>query len=137
MHFCTGICKFRIFFYRFTTFRVIAPVSVVILTKYIPAGKAPPSPPEGGGCDGHDHSTENIKNFNFFNNGACPIAAINGQWIIENIEIFDLMGRCVGAYQFPSFGGAGEVNISHLPTGMYFVKITTENGTIMKKIIKK
>ena len=44
---------FIVNFYRFTIFCVIIPFSVVIRTKYIPAGKeeisiAPPSPPEGG-----------------------------------------------------------------------------------------
>jgi len=60
----------------------------------------------------------------------------NGELTIENVEIFDLMGKTVGAYQFPSFGGAGVVNVSHLPVGVYFIRITTENETITQKIIK-
>ena len=43
------------------------------------------------------------------------------------IEIFDIYGR-----KFPSFGGAGEVDISHLANCMYFIKI--DNKVI--KIIK-
>ena len=65
------------------------------------------------------------------------LSIMNYELRITNIEIFDLMGKTVGAYQFPSFGGAEEVNISHLPTGMYFLRITTEKGTITKKIIKQ
>jgi hypothetical protein len=80
--------------------------------------------------------------------------AING--VSTNIEIFDVMGRAVRAYQFLSFGGVGVVNngrpvetlratflqsttinISHLPPGVYFVKLTTETGSTVKKIIKK
>ncbi|MDR2971694.1 MAG: T9SS type A sorting domain-containing protein, partial [Bacteroidales bacterium] len=65
---------------------------------------------------------------------------------VSSIEIFDLMGRTVEAHQFPSFGGAGVVNngrpettinISHLPPGMYFIRITTENGVITRKITRK
>jgi len=29
------------------------------------------------------------------------------------------------------------VNISHLPSGIYFVRITTENGVVTRKIIKR
>ena len=43
------------------------------------------------------------------------------------IEIFDIYGK-----KFPSFGGAGVVDISHLANGMYFLKI--DNKTV--KVIK-
>jgi len=57
---------------------------------------------------------------------------------ITNIEVFDVFGRSVKAIS-PSFGeGWGEaLDISHLPSGMYFVRITTENGTVTKKIVKR
>ena len=29
-----------------------------------------------------------------------------------------------------------QINITHLPAGIYFVKITTENGVFVKKVIK-
>ncbi|MCL2511079.1 MAG: M6 family metalloprotease domain-containing protein [Bacteroidales bacterium] len=46
-------------------------------------------------------------------------------------------GELVGG-KFPSFGGAGVVlNISHLPSGVYFLKIQTENDVITRKIVKK
>ena len=62
---------------------------------------------------------------------------------IDNIEIFDVYGRKVGA-KFPSNvlegwqpQAAGVVlNISHLSTGIYFIKITTKQGVITKKVIK-
>jgi hypothetical protein len=62
---------------------------------------------------------------------------------IKNIEIFDLLGHVVAPLnppeggRLPSFGGVGGgFDISHLPAGMYFVRITTDNGIITKKIIK-
>jgi agmatine/peptidylarginine deiminase len=71
---------------------------------------------------------------------------------IANIEIFDVLGRKVQSLtfnvqsseflnfkpeKFPSFGGAGVViNISNLPSGIYFMRITTENGIVTKKVIK-
>jgi len=57
---------------------------------------------------------------------------------IMNVEIFDLMGRNVETWRAASpQAGTIEINISHLPVGMCFVRITTEKGTITKKIIKK
>jgi len=86
---------------------------------------------------------------------------------VQNVEVFDLMGRKVfeqkaeGAKAesrrqkdnspplFPSFGGAGVVdgwqakpdgvviNISHLPPGLYFVRITTENSVVVRKVVKQ
>ena len=70
---------------------------------------------------------------------------------VTRIEVFDLMGRLVTTPsfghpskggelvgdKFPSFGGAGVVNISHLPTGIYFLRITTETGVITRKVVKQ
>ena len=57
---------------------------------------------------------------------------------IENIEIFDLMGRVVMSVTSPPSGGlGGAIDISSFPAGMYFVRITTENGMITQKIVKR
>ena len=66
---------------------------------------------------------------------------------VTSVEVFDVFGRNVGI-KFPSFGGAGVVkspsfggvrggDISHLPTGIYFLRIQTEIGMITRKIIKR
>jgi hypothetical protein len=57
---------------------------------------------------------------------------------VEGIEIFDLSGKTVGANLCVRPNGMGYINIdiSNLPDGMYFVRITTENGTTTEKIIK-
>jgi len=79
----------------------------------------------------------------------------NEQLIINNIGVFDVFGRKVGA-KFPSnklegwtrSGRGGKegwqqqadgvvLDISHLPAGIYFVKIFTEKGEIVKKIVKQ
>jgi uncharacterized protein YjdB len=70
----------------------------------------------------------------------------NGELTIENIEIFDVMGRNVGAnlYGRPnntdigqSNIGKSEIDISHLPSGVYFIQIKTENEMITRKVIKQ
>ncbi|MCL2512077.1 MAG: T9SS type A sorting domain-containing protein [Bacteroidales bacterium] len=58
----------------------------------------------------------------------------NGELKIENVEIYDMTGRTVGAY---GIRPNGKINIVHLPAGIYFVKITTEAGTIMNKVVKE
>ena len=68
----------------------------------------------------------------------------NGELKINNVEVFDVYGRKVGA-EFPSNSLEGwqpqadgvVFNISHLNSGIYFVKITTEAGEIVKKVIKQ
>ena len=75
----------------------------------------------------------------------------NGQWTIDNVELFDVYGRKAPfnsheGGRLPSFGGAGgggspfeggrgmSIDISHLPSGVYFLKI---NNEVVKKIIKE
>ncbi|GHT33703.1 hypothetical protein FACS189434_08500 [Bacteroidia bacterium] len=55
---------------------------------------------------------------------------------IEKIEVVDITGRTVGAYNYsPSQNGA--INISALPAGVYLVKIFVDGQSITKKIIKE
>jgi hypothetical protein len=46
---------------------------------------------------------------------------------VTGIEIYDVFGKNVSV-KFPSFGGVRGGNISHLPNGVYFLKIQTENN---------
>jgi hypothetical protein len=66
----------------------------------------------------------------------------SGKLKIENVEIFDLMGRMVMTVE--THGSASvpqqptqELDISKLPTGMYFVRIRTDAGTITRKVVKR
>ena len=65
----------------------------------------------------------------------------NEQLIINNVEIFDVMGRVVYTVETRLIASlqqsATTINISHLPSSVYFVKIYTENGVVTQKIIKK
>ncbi|MCL2289449.1 MAG: T9SS type A sorting domain-containing protein [Bacteroidetes bacterium] len=53
---------------------------------------------------------------------------------IERVKIFDAFGKTVETENFLSFE---KIDMSHLPTGIYFVRIFTEAGVIVKKIIKE
>ena len=56
--------------------------------------------------------------------------------VSTGIEVFDVFGRSVYIAHPPLRGGLEGLDISHLPTGIYFVRITTENGTVTRKVIK-
>jgi hypothetical protein len=54
---------------------------------------------------------------------------------ISDIEIFDLFGR-KQSHASRVTCHESKVDISHLQAGIYFIKITTEQGIITKKIVK-
>jgi len=61
----------------------------------------------------------------------------NAQLIINNVEICDIAGRVVlGVFNTP-LQGVATINVSHLPQGIYFIKIYTEKGVIVDKVVKK
>ncbi len=55
----------------------------------------------------------------------------NGKLRIENIQVFDIVGKLVFETKQTSF------NISHLPNGIYSLKIFTDNGVVVKKVVKE
>jgi len=50
-----------------------------------------------------------------------------------NIEIFDIYGK---RHALGATNNEYTINISHLPTGIYFIKISTEVGEVVKKVVK-
>jgi len=55
---------------------------------------------------------------------------------INGIEVFDIMGRKVSSHHIVASSYNHLINISHLNSGIYFVKIDTEEGMLTKKIVK-
>ena len=57
---------------------------------------------------------------------------------MDKIEIYDVMGRNVGANLRvrPIDAETISIDISHLPSGIYVVKINTDKGIITKKFVK-
>ena len=56
----------------------------------------------------------------------------NGELRIDNIEVFDVYGRKLSSYHRQH-----QIDISHLPTGIYIVKINTEAGEVVRKVLKE
>ena len=54
----------------------------------------------------------------------------NGKWKIENAEIFDISGRKIVNCQFSIFNS---INVSHLSSGIYILKIGEYRGRFVKE----
>jgi hypothetical protein len=62
----------------------------------------------------------------------------NGELRVENVEVFDLMGRKQKAEgRRQKAEKEMVIDISELASGMYFIRIQTENSVITKKVIKQ
>jgi hypothetical protein len=61
---------------------------------------------------------------------------VSGKLKINNIEIFDVYGRSLLTHT-SLMSPETTIDISHLPSGMYFVKIFTEVGEVVKKVLKE
>jgi hypothetical protein len=58
----------------------------------------------------------------------------NEQLTIDNVEIFDVYGK---KHHLITSSSHHLINIAHLPAGIYFLKISTAAGEVVKKIIKQ
>ena len=61
----------------------------------------------------------------------------NGELRIINVEIVDVYGRILLTNHLITSSSNHLINIAHLPAGNYFVKIITEEGEIVKKVVKQ
>ncbi len=57
--------------------------------------------------------------------------------VVTAVSVYDVRGSVVGERTFTSEGNNYQVDLSALETALYFVKITTESGTITKGVVKK
>jgi len=58
-----------------------------------------------------------------------------GKLKVENIEIYDAFGKKVGVTCTNT--AETTIDISHLSAGVYFVKIQTETGEVVRKVVKE
>jgi len=55
---------------------------------------------------------------------------------MNNVELFDVCGRKQSYHHLITTSSHHLNNISNLPAGVYFLKLQTTNGVMVKKIIK-
>jgi len=53
---------------------------------------------------------------------------------VENVIIYDVFGKI---QKIENWKTEKAIDISHLPTGVYFVKISTEAGEVVRKVLKE
>jgi hypothetical protein len=66
-------------------------------------------------------------------NGEFKVSSL--KFKVTGIEVFDIFGRTVGTNR--CVRPETTIDISHLPSGIYFIRIQTETGTVTKKIVKQ
>jgi len=64
------------------------------------------------------------------------LSVVSEQLSVESIEIFDIYGRMLHSF-VSLMSPKATVDISHLPAGVYFVKICTEAGEVIRKVVKE
>ncbi|MDR2972593.1 MAG: S8 family peptidase [Bacteroidales bacterium] len=55
---------------------------------------------------------------------------------VTSVEVFDIYGRAVSTH-YSLLTTHYSIDISHLPAGIYFVKVVTKQGEIVKKVVKQ
>jgi len=61
----------------------------------------------------------------------------NGELRVKEVEIFDVVGKKVYTNHLITTSSNHLINISHLQAGVYFVRIQTEAGEVVRKVLKE
>jgi len=61
----------------------------------------------------------------------------NGELRIKSVEIFDVMGKLQKSRKAEEQKVDWNLDISNFPAGVYFVRVQTESGEVVKKILKE
>ena len=78
-----------------------------------------------------------LSEINIYPNPTSGVLRIeSGELRIENIEVFNMMGKICKIENMQQ-NMDNVLDVSYLPAGMYFVRITTENGVVTRKIFKQ
>jgi hypothetical protein len=70
-------------------------------------------------------------------NGELRILMNNEQLIMNNIEVFDVYGKKLSSNHLIPISSNHLINISHLSAGVYIVKVHTETGEVIRKVVKE
>jgi len=62
---------------------------------------------------------------------------VSGQLLDVSVEVYDVVGQVVFTPAVSALSPETTIDISHLPSGTYFVTLATEKGKVVKKIIKE
>ena len=74
-----------------------------------------------------------MENTTVYPNPVSDVLTISSSNQVQRVEIFNIQGQLVKA----ETGDVQSISVKDLANGLYTLKLTTENGTSMHKIIKK
>jgi hypothetical protein len=57
--------------------------------------------------------------------------------LTQTIEIYDVYGRIQNISNSATQQLSNSINVDNLNSGVYFVKVVTENGEVVKRFVKK
>ena len=69
--------------------------------------------------------------------GELRVEMCDMRYEICDITIFDTFGRKLQVSNLKSQISNHQIDISHLPNGVYFLRIQTENGVVVRKVVKQ
>lgn len=61
----------------------------------------------------------------------------NVQFDVTEVEVYDVFGKIVRTVQWADGHSPMQINVSDLADGMYFVRVTTDQGVVTKRFVKK
>ena len=76
-------------------------------------------------------------NFNIYPNPVNDRLYIETQTLTQTIEIYDVYGRIQQLSNSATQQLSNSINVANLNSGIYFVKVVTENGEVVKRFVKK
>jgi hypothetical protein len=76
-----------------------------------------------------------VSNVKIYPNPASDKLYIATETEVEEVVVYDIFGRHQ-VTKSPSHQGDLVVDLTNLNSGIYFVKVVTENGNVVKRIVK-
>ena len=76
-------------------------------------------------------------NFNIYPNPVNDRLYIETQTLTQTIEIYDVYGRRQNLGNSATQQLINSINVANLNSGVYFVKVVTANGEVVKRFVKK
>ncbi|HKK87628.1 MAG TPA: T9SS type A sorting domain-containing protein [Saprospiraceae bacterium] len=87
-------------------------------------------PPEWRPVSNQERVVRETLDVRIYPNPASGVVQLEAQSPIDQVEVLDFQGRPVGVYERTT-----SLDLSHQPAGLYFLRITSREGQVTKKLI--
>ena len=61
----------------------------------------------------------------------------NEEWEVDNLEVYDVYGKVVTVVETCHGASLQGLNVRDLAPGLYFIRLTTNQGVVTKPFVKK